>query len=160
MIKRKYNNGFTLLELMMVLAVVGIVLSIATPSLTRILDRNAVRKVSSDLSFSLLQARSEAVKRNQIVSVTPTNIGWEDGWQITSGGQTIASFDASERLNVVGPVQIVFEGNGRVSNLDNNDRFELEVNGSEVPLYCVYVSTTGKATVLIDQDDDGVCANG
>jgi type IV fimbrial biogenesis protein FimT len=95
-----YFNGFTIVELMVVLALVGIISSIAIPSYQSMIFRNRVETAVSSLHGALLLARSEALKRGVPVTIcrsetantAPTcaasnsspgvNTGWADGWII------------------------------------------------------------------------------
>lgn len=61
--------GFTLVELLVVIAVAGILLAIGVPSLREFRDRSAVRESYQLLRSSLARARSEAVTRGATVSV-------------------------------------------------------------------------------------------
>ena len=153
--------GFTVMELMIVLAIVGILLASIGPSFNNLLDRNTVQKASSDLTMSILLARAEAVKRNQSVVVAFNGSSWNDGWSVTSGGgvEVISNFDATEGITITGPDSLTFLGNGRAQNLTNN-RFTLTSAGGNIAQRCLYLSTSGKTKVLVDADADGVCANG
>lgn len=80
--------GFTLLELMVVVAVGGILAAVAIPSMARFVDSQKLRSASFDLVSDLLLARSEAIKRGAVVVLTPTRLasdGWADGWQLNVG---------------------------------------------------------------------------
>lgn len=77
--------GFTLLELMVVVAVAAVLAAVAAPGLSTFIDNQRLRNGSFDLVSDLMLARSEAVTRNAVVVVTPTATG-SDGW---SGGWTV-----------------------------------------------------------------------
>jgi type IV fimbrial biogenesis protein FimT len=64
------TTGFTLIELMVVLAVIGVVLALAAPSFTGFLARKRVEGVAAELMTDLQLARSEAVARNAAVRLT------------------------------------------------------------------------------------------
>jgi type IV fimbrial biogenesis protein FimT len=62
-------KGFTLMELMMTLAVVGVILAIAAPNFRDFLLNNRMTGAANDLLASVQLARSEAIKRQQPVAV-------------------------------------------------------------------------------------------
>lgn len=64
-------QGFTLVELMLVLVVLAIALSIGTPSLQAVRQGSQLWAGSSRFLAALNLARSEAVMRNQPVSLCP-----------------------------------------------------------------------------------------
>src|SRR5690625_7896883 len=59
------QKGFTLIELMVTIAILAIVLAIATPSFNNIILSNRIDSVAQELHGSLQLARSEAVKRKE-----------------------------------------------------------------------------------------------
>ena len=83
--------GVTLVELAVTLGIVGILATIAVPSLTR-LQHNAARTAAvNDFMHTVFLARSEAIKRNAVVSVCRSVDGkhcanrtanWETGWLV------------------------------------------------------------------------------
>lgn len=68
----KINKGFTLLELMIVVAILGILVSIAFPSYQRLLERNRLKEAAEALKSDMQLARTESIKRSQDVIVTRT----------------------------------------------------------------------------------------
>ena len=58
------NRGFTLFELLIVLAMIGIISAIAIPTLSTSTERNAVWTASEQIGSQLRQARLKAVTRN------------------------------------------------------------------------------------------------
>ncbi|MCP4275823.1 MAG: prepilin-type N-terminal cleavage/methylation domain-containing protein, partial [Gammaproteobacteria bacterium] len=72
-------KGFTLVELMVTLVILGILLGVGIPSFRALMQGNAMVAASNQLLGALLLARSEAVKRESQVTFTTT----AGGWQIT-----------------------------------------------------------------------------
>lgn len=64
------NNGFTMIELMVVIAIAGALVAIAAPSFTGLLAKKRLEGVFAELVTDLQFARSEAVQRNKKVRIT------------------------------------------------------------------------------------------
>jgi len=98
----KKNSGFTLLELMIVLAVVSILVMIAIPSMTTFTQNDRLTTNINTLVGHLAYARSEAVKTSQQVSICSSNDaatcsgGWDDGWIVYIDADADNSFTAGE----------------------------------------------------------------
>lgn len=82
MVKRAY--GFSLLELMVVVAILGILMSIAVPAYTEWIASQRVRDTAADIHTSLMRARNEAVSRGLNTSIKPVNGNWASGWFIAN----------------------------------------------------------------------------
>jgi len=84
---KKYS-GFTIIELMITLIIVGILLAVGVPSLRSFMQGNQLIAASNELVSALHVARSEAIKLNSRVSIcessdgaTCSNTGsWNNGW--------------------------------------------------------------------------------
>ena len=66
---RGAHKGFTLVEMLIVVAVIGILLGVAATTLLRALPDYRLRSAARELLFDLQKARLEAVKRNRTVLV-------------------------------------------------------------------------------------------
>lgn len=66
---RLSQNGFTLNELIMVIALVAIIATLAVPSMKGFIDTSRLKSASEAIAGDLQLARSEAVKRNTSISV-------------------------------------------------------------------------------------------
>jgi len=66
------SHGFTLMELMVTLAIAAIILGIAAPSFSQFLRNNRLTSAANDLLTAIQNARTEAIKRQQSVSICPT----------------------------------------------------------------------------------------
>ena len=90
---KKFNDisGFTLLELVMTLAIIGVVAGVAVPTFKSMLLRDNVASLNNELMLSLKRARSEAIARGADVTMCSSTDGagcsgaagnWEKGWVI------------------------------------------------------------------------------
>jgi len=67
------SRGFTLMELMIVVAVVGVILAIGAPSFGEFRRSNRMAGVANDFLVGIQVARSEALKRQTGVSMCPSS---------------------------------------------------------------------------------------
>lgn len=72
---KKLERGFTLMELMIAVVIIGIVMAIAIPSLAEMLRVTRQKGVASDFFVDVMLARIEALKRARSVSICPTSNG-------------------------------------------------------------------------------------
>lgn len=83
-------QGFTMTEVLVTLAIASVLLLVGLPSLTEFLDNSRLSSDTNSLFASLMLARSEAVTRNETVSLckidpdAPTTCdngeSWQSGW--------------------------------------------------------------------------------
>jgi type IV fimbrial biogenesis protein FimT len=76
------EQGFSLIELLMGLAIVGIVLHLVSPAYAAVLESNHREEAARSLASGLRSARSEAISRGQVVVIHAMNDDWSQGWRI------------------------------------------------------------------------------
>lgn len=100
--KSRFIFGFTLVELMITIAIASILLAVAAPSFTSLVSANAAKNAADRLLDGLAYARSEAVTRSTDVivcsknSISNTCSGtgqWTDGWLIYIEGAGAIDLD-------------------------------------------------------------------
>lgn len=145
----RLSSGFTLIELVVTIAVVGIFAAIAMPSFSGMIANNKSSGIATDLYFSLAKARSEAVKRNTDVTLAPNSGGWKKGWSIypTNEADNILEDHSISGANVSmsGPGSVKYNSSGRIGG---SASFDIEATvGSASAKTCVTVSLSGLPNV-------------
>lgn len=74
-VRLRARRGFTIIELMIVVAVVATLIALTAPSFKRMIDTQRLRSVNAALVTDLQFARAEAASRNQRVWVRFNNTG-------------------------------------------------------------------------------------
>lgn len=102
LLKHLRQHGFTLLELMIVLAIAGILVAVAAPSFQATIANNRIASVRDNLATAIKMTRNEAVTSNTPASICPSNDqsscggGWNDGWIIFSDVNNNGALNASD----------------------------------------------------------------
>lgn len=117
--KSKNLRGFTLIELMVVIAVLAIISSIAAPSFKSFIANTQIRTTAESIRNGLQLARIEAVKRNQKVSFT---LNSDTSWLV---GCVIATSSCPATIQAKTPK----EGSASTVKLTVLDSNSLSFNG-------------------------------
>ncbi len=124
------HKGFTLIELMMTIAIGAIILTLGIPSFMETIRSNRLTTRTNELLTSLNLARSEAIKRSTRITackssngnscVTTNAIDWSSGWLVFVDQNNNGEYDSASELllktqtNQVSNISMV--GNGSVAN--------------------------------------------
>ncbi len=130
---RSKSSGFTMIELMMTIAIGSIVLMLAIPSFQYVTNSNRVAAEVNGLLGDLQFARAEAIKEGRTVTVCVSSDGlncsnttnWQDGWIVFSdptnfgvrdNGETILrvqkTFSGTDTFVSSGPTYVTFNREG------------------------------------------------
>jgi type IV fimbrial biogenesis protein FimT len=146
---RAGEEGFTLAEILMVLAIVGILTTLAAPSFSEFIKSQRIKSMATDLNSSLTLARSEAIKRNKNVTMAPVTAGaWQSGWQIAdpdNAGNYIEVHSAFTGLTATGPDNVIYRSSGRIAGTAS-PAFNISAPGTTAQR-CVSLDLSGRPSV-------------
>jgi type IV fimbrial biogenesis protein FimT len=139
---QKTISGFTLIELMAVVAVLAITLSIAVPGMQRTISNTRLRTEASRLFSALSLARSEAISRNTLVSVCPSTFGtdgiaecsnnYADGWIVFSNRDKDRVVDegSDEIIRVFSGLPLGYSLTNKAGTIDAHELISYYPDGS------------------------------
>jgi type IV fimbrial biogenesis protein FimT len=126
---KRTSRGFSVLEVMVVVAIIGILLSVGVPSFFTYTQNMQIRSAAEQITAGLAIAKNEAIRRNsQIELALSNNTGWTVT-EVTSGGtrNVLQTRDANEgSVNVTsvvlpaGTLAVTFNGMGRVVSVNDD----------------------------------------
>lgn len=103
--RHRQLHGFTLVELVVTLAIAAILVTVAIPGFGNLIRDNRLIAGTNQLVATLALARSEAVKRGAAVSICASNNGtgctstdWNDGWLVFSDAGTAGTVDGGDTV--------------------------------------------------------------
>lgn len=140
--------GFSLIELLVTLAIAAIFAAVAAPSFRDFVAGQRVKTASYDISYTLTGVRSEALKRNLSVVLAPSAGGWQNGWTITAGvgGTTLGQHEAFADVTIAGPaVNLTYNSSGRLASAVTPFTVSSSVS-STVSARCINIDLSGLPT--------------
>ncbi len=170
------NSGFTLVELLVTIGIAAIVISIGLPSFNITIRNSRLTTNANEFISTLNFARSEAIKRNQAVTIRKKGNFWEDGWLVFTDINGNGSKDGSDtilrdhealrnNLTLRGTTRFVNRITYRASGISPNGSFVLCDNNDKNDLPEAYtsrliiVNVVGRSRVGLDTDQNGIPEN-
>ncbi|MES5815656.1 GspH/FimT family pseudopilin [Pseudoxanthomonas sp. Soil82] len=163
------QSGFTLVELMIAVAVVAVLMGLALPSFQASLRSNRVVTTSNELLASLSLARTEAIRGLGPAGICASADGatcagttdWASGWIVwrddrAAGGVVVRTvvryIQPKERMAITGPnAGVQFTTQGRTQN--GATQIAVAASDDAGVARCLLVNTTGQSRVT-----QGACA--
>jgi len=163
-------RGFTMIELLAVIAILGILSTMAAPSFRSFIVSQRIKSASFDIMSSLIMARSEAIKRNALVDIVPKAhpvtgvVSWSSGWDIVSPSGSSTILQSKSALQGVsdtgltvtcyygttaGACQtITYNGNGRLNLTGNAPSIQIVASDASTATgfgtRCIYLDLSGR----------------
>jgi type IV fimbrial biogenesis protein FimT len=165
------QQGFTLVELLVVMTIVAILLAMAIPSYNSLAISTTASQYASSMAESALLARAEAIRRNAAVSVcvsadgaTCGSGGWEQGWLVSCMTNDHVTCDSSGTNTLVIQYQGAAKSGWKISEASGLAKLNFDPSGTGATAasmtVCratptvgeqqrtVHISATGRPTIV------------
>lgn len=179
-LRQSIQYGFTLLELMIALAIAGIALILGIPTLLEIMVENRINTVVMNLNKDIVSARSYAVNYETTITICHLNSSsecdnnWQQGYTVfvDNDGNGIFSANTDQKLFIREAItsgdsltfsdgnslQFQFDGTP-VTNFTNNEqglfKYCPSVDNPELYSRAVIIGLSGRPRASADIDGDG-----
>jgi type IV fimbrial biogenesis protein FimT len=171
------HKGFTVIELMVVIAVVAIITSLALPSYRTLIEKRQVTSGAQQIAAFLSSAQLEAVKRNELVAVHYEFAGpgdWCIGVVVGDDDCTCSADPAANTCEIDGSDRVMIPGNlnyeealvgmdgdgvfvidpvrGMMVNFTDGPTFQFLSTPEETYALNVLMAPTGRVSLCSDTD--------
>lgn len=181
-VSKKHAAGYTLIELLAVLAIASTLLVVAIPMFRTQIQNSRMTAAATDLLGTFMSAKAQAIGRSDLVTVCISNEDaddcatsgqWEDGWLTFVDSDGNANVDGAEEIIQIHPAlaeqltvrtlaaetgdgslqnSVTYRPNG-LTDLSGTKRLIIcNSLGYGVPVRVLIVSMLGKASILKDED--------
>ena len=126
-------RGFTLIEVMVVVSILGVLAALAAPSFTSLIDKWRISQATDSMKSTIYYARSEAIKRGGRIGIQKNENGngcslaqykqeWGCGWFVfvDSNGNNKWSAEETILQTTPAPININVIHNGGGTNINVN----------------------------------------
>lgn len=167
-------QGLSLIELIVVVAVIVMLASLAIPSYSAFVVNSRLNAIANEWVSAIHLARSEAVRRGQHVVIRKVGAEWENGWQLfvdversTATSKNVFDSSTDLELRVSEPLPISYSLRGN-NNFQNYIRYQPDGTSNTIGSFVVckdqsvkgakliIINSTGRIRVASDSDQDGI----
>ena len=144
-------KGFTLIEVLMAVAIVAILTAVAGPPFVRLIADQRAKAAATNLYTAMSVTRSEAIKFNRNVTLQPKSGGWANGWIIAhpEGGANPDLLDANATgvpitVAPTSVTSVIYNAGGRLAGTAAPS---FTIGESDMPQRCLSVDLSGRPRI-------------
>lgn len=143
------QHGFSLMELLTSVAIIGILLAVVGPQFGSYSDNNKIRSSAREFQALVLLARTEAVTRNAIVNMTSTaDDNWSGQISLCEAPDAATTCTAASRFHVanIGSDNVTINSSANANpNISFNTRGRLTGAGAATTVTLAFCDQRGTA---------------
>ena len=153
----RFEFGFTLVEMMVTITILAILLGIAVPSMNALVRDQRVKAATFEVYSAFAFARSEAIKRNANVIITPNASDWSAGWQIQANAVPLKSHAASIGISITGPAgAVAYQRDGRISGVASPTFLVKSSDDGTIAVRCIGIDLSGRPSIKVDTNHNPI----
>ncbi|WP_298940095.1 GspH/FimT family pseudopilin [uncultured Psychromonas sp.] len=135
-------NGYTLVELIVVLAMVGVLAAIAVPSFSQLIKQNRLTSTANQLHSVFKFARSEAAKREKKINLVASG----SQWSVELGSEVLSVFKPDYDLIIItdGLTNLDISNTGSTTS----SKFQITDSDTSTNDYCLYIYISGQSKLV------------
>jgi type IV fimbrial biogenesis protein FimT len=138
-----------MVELLVTIAIATILTTVAVPSFSGLIASQRAKTAASELFATLLAARSNAIKLNANVTVSPLAGGWNHGgWQILDPANNVLESHGAVAGVTITPLPalstVTYRPSGRVTATSATSFLVTTTSGSTTNYQCISLNLSGR----------------
>jgi len=145
---RKSSQGFTLIEMLVIVAIIGILSAIVAPSFLGLLNRNKVRNAVVNLQGALQEAQRESLRKSKTCTVNipsgssnPTVTGPSgSAYCLITGDRILKDISIRRDDTSLGTITFDFKGRATAGGSDTQAIVLSVANDPSTPERCLMIS--------------------